>query len=469
MHLFARNIICGFAALLISLGFSSCVSEDGLKTGADSDASKVFVTLDMRSLSTALSQNQGVEERVKSLRIIVLNDRTIDNISYIGDGSEGFQEGLASTFEYLQVFKIPEGYKRIFVIANQESIGELSYQITAEERAEIETEIGQTLPTNLDALLGLFEEGDNSEILGKLLNTIYFAPDYTIEGKTEGGTGGSDGSVEPSVKGTVYLPYTAQYNLMITNVKEWSQTIYLVPVATKFIFNFTNNREAPVKVNRISVENTNNQNFLMGQVGESDYYKYFETTSYYWIDWLAKVAEESQKDISYGTNVNINEKYGWIGDYSLPTSSVLSEKFFVSTTIGNNFAIPGGTKETQTGEDGEEVEVINGGTYIAGPYYATESMNLVDPEEGSTSPDPYQAYYLTIEFEDTAEGEEAPEFSHVAIDNLQALFRNTYVIISFKLNKGDIEVYAQINPWNQKSANGWVTEGTRPNLMPRKR
>ena len=75
-------------------------------------------------------------------------------------------------------------------------------------------------------------------------------------------------------------------------------------------------------------------------------------------------------------------------------------------------------------------------------------------------------YYLTFNFTDTRDNsplELADEYLY--IDNLNALFRNTFCIINVRLGQGDVDVYAEIADWNQKSIQGWVNEGqARPGL-----
>lgn len=431
--------------LTAAMSSVSCVYEydtDGVKPDALKD---VRLALNVRALVNS-PVNTGVKEKVNSLRVVMLNDQTVEAVIHLDQNDSEFTPSLAEEFSHLLTLTTLEGFKRFYIIANEESVGPISYQLSEEEKKAL----GIELPTDFSGLLDSFSEGDDAETFATVINSVYFAPSYQTDENKE-----------------INLPYTAYYDMLLTGVGgEKNVTFYLVPVATKFYFQFTSYRTAPVNVNGISLENVDTDNFLMARVGTKDYYKYFGNDSYYWIDWLAKVSAASWEHTDLDDNIKFNEDNGWIMDYTMPSATKCEEYEFFN--IQNKLVVPAATVTEQEGDDGEIESIVTPTTVVSGPYYITESRNMEMPDPTNPSTDPFQAYYLTMLLEDTAVGSEAPDFKHIAIGNLQALFRNTHVVIRIEMKQGDIEVYAQINEWNKKSANGWVNEGTKPNLLRRK-
>ena len=289
-------------------------------------------------------------------------------------------------------------------------------------------------------------EGGSVAELNEFISNVYFEPVYNIA---------SDGSV--------YLPYTAyygeDYGLTVGDKDFLEAQLYLVPVATKFIFNFTNYRGSGVKVNDITLLSSNQQSYLFAKVGDSNQKMALPESNekLYWIDWLAEVSKRYWNNQESNNNESFNEKYGWILDYSIPPGSAPLENVFVAAT--ESFEIP----EASYTMNGSNEEIVIPAIYQAGPYYVPESINQAP--NSSDSKFIVQEYCLTIDFEDTIEGNEAPPFENVRIPNLKALFRNTYVIIEIEMRQGDIEIYAQTTDWNKKEANGYVTENPkRPNV-----
>lgn len=443
---FSLRILYIFLVLTACLSSESCVYEygpDGVKPG---EARNVRLALDVRALVNS-PVNTGINEKVNSLRVIMLGNETIETVIHLDATTDGFIPALADQFSYLLTVNTKEGFKRFYIIANEESVGNVSYQLSEEEKEELDI----TLSGNFTELLDEFSEGYDAATFTKVINSVYFEPSYYIDGNKE-----------------INLPYSAYYDMLLTGVEgETKATFYLVPVATKFYFQFTSYREAPVYVNGISLEKVDSKNFVMARVGAKDYYKYFGTLSYYWIDWLAEVSKASWDNTEYDDNVPFNSNNGWIMDYTLPETTQCEKYDFFG--IQNRLEVPAATVTEQVGDDGEIESTVTPSRVVSGPYYIPESQNMEIPDPTNSSTDPFQAYYLTMLLEDTADGEDPPAFEHIAIGNLQALFRNTYVVIRVEMNQGDIEVYAQINEWNKKSANGWVNEGTKPSLIRRKR
>ena len=407
----------------------------------------------------AAAEAESVTERIRSLRIIVLGKDNAGNYTSV-EYNKSIRPGdfVASAFSYEVTLPTTAGKKDIYLIANEESVtGTLQY----------EPEAGTTLPTERPASFtdlmkqfGIEEDGTENGSLfpntaplpdpgafASLLRSAHFAPVYTADEND-----------------AVYLPYASSYHDLEAKKEQVNEmTLYLVPVATKFEFNFINYRPHDVEVQEISVSSVHSDNFLLARVGADDVKKDFDAASLYWVDWLAKVSEASQFHPGSSDNSNFNTRYGWISDYAIPLNDdnkALPAVFvYVSDDDENEGPrIPAGSK------NGEE-EIAS--RLTVGPFYRPESRHEVtvrdengkDVETEVTE----QRYTLTLRLHDvTQSSEEDPIFEDVVIENLRALFRSTRVVINVTMRQGNVEVYAEIAPWNKKKANGWVIEGEEP-------
>lgn len=401
--------------------YDSYSDDDG--AGDVVDENGLFLVLRISPLSSNGEDNIGnSHEKIKSLRIIILSDGAIEVNEYIDK-----LEMSASGFNYTFIRQVTAGKKDIYLIANENSVTGINYY----------KDDDISLPTNLYDLLEKYSpnvEGSEAGVdFENVINSVYFSSPY-YESEEQ--------------KNDVYLPYVSHYSDIQVKENETSDPIqmYLVPVATKFIFNFYNYRPNIVYVNEISMKYVNEDNFLVPHVGETDLKKTFDGEEYDWIEWLAKVSEASHNYTGFSDNVDFNDKYGWISDYEMPTTDMKPTIFVNEEKI---YYVSTGNEETPS-------------TLSLGPYYRPESRNLKETnlntveEDGDSEAE--QMYYLTLLLEDTALGETPPEFTDVPISNLKALFRNTCVIINVTMRDGDVEVYAEIQDWNHKYANGWVTE-----------
>ena len=411
------------------------VYENGPQQPAAPDDGMVPLAIHIAAVSTPSgSANDYFDsEKIKSLRIILVGtDNTTSKDTIEFNKLIQVQNGgvPASEFQYDYVWRTKPGSKRFYILANEESVTSISYDTSGGLSAPSFSSLGQ--------LLNQYAEGAPAGDLLAVMNSIYFTPNYGNMG------------------GDVYLPYSSMYeDILIGERDVQNVTMYVVPVATKFIFNFTNKRQAAVNVTGITLSYTNTQNYLLGQVGSTDFNKDLEGVSYYWVDWLAQISALSHNFPGNYPNINFNNTYGWIYYYDLP-SELNTTSVFVAQS--DNFVISGsenyGTDDAVPGYNS------------AGPFYVPESKNFINPEKPNSTPapgtPPVQSYYFTIEFEDTADGKMPPEVTNVAIENLKALFRNTYCIINIVISQGEVKVYAEIAEWNQKSIQGWVTEGQAP-------
>ena len=421
---------------ICAIGMNSCVydsysDDDG--AGDVVDENGLFLVLRISPLSSNGGDNIGNRyEKIKSLRIIILSDGAIEVNEYIDK-----PEMSASGFNYIR--QITAGKKDIYLIANENSVTGIKYY------KDDDMSLPADLPTNLYDLLEKYSPNVEGSEAGadfeNVINSVYFSSPY---------------NESEEQKNDVYLPYVSHYSDIQVKDNETSDPIqmYLVPVATKFIFNFYNYRPATVNINGISMKSVNEHNFLVPHVGETDLKKTFNGEEYDWIEWLAKVSEASHNYTGFSDNVDFNDKYGWISDYEMPTPTIKKETVFVK----------GGNEEKYPVSKGINEDTPS--TLSLGPYYRPESRNLKetnlntveeDGDNEATNPNE-QMYYLTLSLKDTAPGETPPEFTDVPISNLKALFRNTCVIINVTMRDGDVEVYTEIQDWNHKYANGWVTE-----------
>ena len=395
--------------------------------GGGTTGDQTMLVLQISPLDSQTTDQVPVE-RVKTLRIIIINTDDESKVSIIECNRliEDLPTTIASQLSYTLIWPTYEGKKDIYVIANEKSI--------VDENNKLTLDIAET---------------SNATDFKEEIQDYFFEPTYKIDEKDN----------------SIYLPYTYYKDDLETKKNEVTNVAaYLVPVATKFIFNFTNKRDAAVQVNSISLEAVNSQNYLFAKVNEPDINKTLSLPNdvekeYYWVDWLAKVSELSHGYPGASLNQSFNEQYGWITEYDIPKEDKLDTYFFVDSQ--NSFAVEGKDKGT------------NGGNMVtAGPFYIPESKYIPYKEEdtndnnGTTSTDDenspqeqQQEYYLTMKLKDEDTDKQAPEFKGVAIPNLKALFRNTYVIINVNMSQGDVEIYAEIAPWHEKSAKGWVEEG----------
>lgn len=422
--------------VLISLGFSSCVYDyypEGEEADGNIDPNTTILFLDVR----ALNPSTTTTEKIKSVRIIITG-KPANNGDTGGTDAESNSTSIvecnrlyefpivnASSFSYTLTWASSLGQKSVYVIANEASIsGDLTEQLNE------------------------YEEMSSAVDLEKWLEGYSFAPQYT------------------ATDDTYYLPYSySKTDFEPLPGKVNPVNCWLSPIATKFVFYFENKRSAAVNVEGISMAYVNTESFMMPHVDKDALYMEYGSESLYWPDWLAIVSKDSWNYPEFGENEGFNQLYGWITDYSVPKPSDSHLHTFIDTN--DAFTVAAMT-ETTTEEGKEEIP----GTFTTPIFYLPESINHINPSEATVPESPAdgeqygdQSYYLTIKLKDLGQGK-APEFKNVLIPNLNALFRNTFVVIKMVMGEGEIEIYAEIAPWNVKTANGWVSEGGAPSGNP---
>ena len=415
--------------VLMAVSLSCCSGRDtdaGLPEGGGQweggeVGDQTLLVLRILPLDTRAADQEPVE-KVRTLRVVIVNkgDETDDEKPGVIECNRfiTLPDIVATGLEYTLTWPTVPGPKQIYVFANEESV--------KDDKAQ-----------GLTGILDGFKENDEPDDFIAWAEDFSFAPQYNEE---------EDGSI--------HLPYTSYYDNLDAKPGEVNRmTAYLVPVATKFLFRFTNELDVPVTISEISVKKINESNYLCAHVEEEDVKKtlYGEgDKEFYWIDWLAKVAELSHDNLG-ALNQDFNSLYGWISHYKVPDEE---------TGEGRHFFIEEDTKFDIPQSPSEDEK----GSAAVGPIYVPESKNLFTYLDDKKVEHTEQRFYLTLKY--SANGKTAPDFVDIPIHNLSALFRNTFVIINVNMSGGNIEAYAEIASWNRKSANGWVTEGSEPDPNP---
>lgn len=220
---------------------------------------------------------------------------------------------------------------------------------------------------------------------------------------------------------------TSKYEIVVDKEVK-SCRFYLVHAATKFTFRFRNTREGAVRVRQISVSNTADKMYVMPHKIEQNM-DFREPdgstmTSLYWVDWLQRVAEESEANPDNPLNTQLAEGRGWIMDYDIPAG----------TTHG--------TVDLMNGTD-VSVPTTTGGYTVVGPFYRPESQNLKSSINGPYSE---QTYKVKFQVRDNYNRTRTLE---VEFKNLKALFRNTHVVMDVLLGETVIieNVQYTVCPW----------------------
>lgn len=448
------NILTGKTVWLLSimLMVMSCSKDSGFRSEngiiwENPDGKEVLLRLNVLPLTTRASNADVVTEMIQSLRIVIIDmDAGIIEVNHYVpfDGSDVSEPVAVSNFQYKYTLETVAGNKRVYLFANEGSVGEVSFQPAS----------GVTIPSGITGTLSQilnnekFQEGLETGATDfiNVADAIYFEPVYEADSNND-----------------IFLPYVSMYEEHTSSsvtgsgsnkeVIEWKT--YMVPVATKFVFQFTNNRAFPVFIENISLSDVNDDTFLLARLGEDEYKDYTDLdgvshTNVYWVDWLAQISALSQGYTGYYDNVGFNELFGWISDYSVPSASTLSTIDFIDTGVGAGVEVPELIDETP-------------GYTVFGPYYVPESLNNYTYTETNSAGEEVsvtqQRYNLSITFnQENQSNSRVPEFTNVTIENLKSLFRNTSVIIRVNMNQGDVQIYAEIADWTEKSANGWVVK-----------
>lgn len=467
-------------------GMSSCIYDrEGVEIQSGDDTQTIFVLhIAPISMQAAQSSDRVVAEKIRTLRVIAIS-RPAEGSS-AGENGEGtieinrlinFSDPSASGFSYSLSWKTTPGKKDFYIFANEKiisGVGSLQFAADAdvpdavksmESLTEVLNRYKATpssdkfgLSDNANASTDNNTADDGNEAPSSasefktVINAMQFAPQYTID------------------ENAIFLPYSTCYEDVEVNAGINLKDMFLVPVATKFYFRFYNYRKHAVKIQELTIKKTDSKNFLLGQVGDDDRTKVFtsdpddesKNERYYWVDWLAKVADETHKNLT-PDNGDINERYGWISDYSMPETSVRTEQTLIggdgTDPVGGRLRLPEATIPARG-----PLEDMAGDLYL-GPYYFPESRFMVSrTEKDENNADvtvEEQQYTMGLHLHDTeVDSSTSNDFKEdLAIGNVRSLFRDTCVLIQVTMREGDVEVYAEMADWVHKEVEGWAGGG----------
>lgn len=413
------------------MAVSSCIFdkyEDDGDAGADGiPEGKVQVYFRIKTLGeTATPVKTASIEALKSLRVIIIDENgRLDINEKINLEPD---ESWANDFIYSYRRLLSTGKKKVFLVANEESVGRVALTDASG------LPVGLPL-SSLSDLLDHFSALSESETMGanfeKVLERVYFNNDFSNI---------KDGNY-------VYLPYSSCYevDLQDPEINELSTPLYLVPVATKFDFTFVNYREKDAQIDDVIICNVNSHNFLNARLADNEKTRLLNEKPVWWIDWLEACAEASQSALDFD---EFNKDWGWIEKYELPVAEA-TRPLSIKTTA-ELWQVPA------------LVDKNNPSSLSVGPFYVPESMNIITQEEIDANPDldlKEGSQYYTLSFKLRNVGAEEQSYQQgFHISTLGSLFRATHVMITVNFRETDVEIYSEMAPWLRRLFLGFVQQ-----------
>ena len=441
----AAVLLCAIAGLLLS----SCIYDRYDESDYDPERDGVQFVFRIGAVGAdANLQSARVVETVNSLRIIIIDENGRLDINE----RIGMSASSAKSFGYTFIRNLKPGAKRIFLIANEESVGAVLFRT-----------VPDGVPTeNLTAMLDHFAadsaEASPTDFTGRrfaeLLNDVYFKNSYSI------------------VDDKIALPYSAYYKLDEAELygegnplSKIEKQMYLVPVAAKFDFVFTNYRRHDAYIDDVIISSVNSHNYLNARLDGSELRR---TTpdgkqDVWWIDWLEECARGSQtaNDIDPDADTDktggYNGRWGWISNYLMP----VTDEEMVELSLNPN---------NEEWKLDKLIYISDPSRKYLGPFYVPESLNVAVPAAGGGS-GASQSYSLTFKVHDDRKtaapaepdddadaGSNVTVLSGYEIDTLKALFRATHIIIYVEFYESEAEIYAEIAPWEKQLFLGFVQQ-----------
>jgi len=310
--------------------------------------------------------NDAVDNPVEymyTLRIVILHENgTVEHNMYIDFGE------IPQT-ECYRIFKVTRNEtKKIYLIANEENAS-----------------------TDLHEQLETLTTGNTT--FASIVDNFVFIPDYKNP-----------------------IPMSSVYDFPVKAENLVEREFYLVRAATKFAFRFTNKRKSKVSIDAIHISDIAGATYLIPHKREPLFMS-FDDESLYWINWLKKVADESQQSPD---DVELADKRGWIQAYDIP-----SETSHQEVTVNGPLEVPSMTGD----QPGKAVFPV---------FYLPESKKL---KAGSAT---YGEQEYTLKLDMSENGKEL-SFTKT-FPNLKALFRNTHVLVDITFTEKD-EVKVQVVPY----------------------
>ena len=310
--------------------------------------------------------NDAVDNPVEymyTLRIVILHENgTVEHNMYIDFGE------IPQT-ECYRIFKVTRNEtKKIYLIANEENAS-----------------------TDLHEQLETLTTGNTT--FASIVDNFVFIPDYKNP-----------------------IPMSSVYDVPVKAENLVEREFYLVRAATKFAFRFTNKRKSKVSIDAIHISDIAGATYLIPHKREPLFMS-FDDESLYWINWLKKVADESQQSPD---DVELADKRGWIQAYDIP-----SETSHQEVTVNGPLEVPSMTGD----QPGKAVFPV---------FYLPESKKL---KAGSAT---YGEQEYTLKLDMSENGKEL-SFTKT-FPNLKALFSNTHVLVDITFTEKD-EVKVQVVPY----------------------
>lgn len=310
--------------------------------------------------------NDAVDNPVEymyTLRIVILHENgTVEHNMYIDFGE------IPQT-ECYRIFKVTRNEtKKIYLIANEENAS-----------------------TDLHEQLETLTTGNTT--FASIVDNFVFIPDYKNP-----------------------IPMSSVYDVPVKAENLVEREFYLVRAATKFAFRFTNKRKSKVSIDAIHISDIAGATYLIPHKREPLFMS-FDDESLYWINWLKKVADESQQSPD---DVELADRRGWIQAYDIP-----SETSHQEVTVYGPLEVPSMTGD----QPGKAVFPV---------FYLPESKKL---KAGSAT---YGEQEYTLKLDMSENGKEL-SFTKT-FPNLKALFRNTHVLVDITFTEKD-EVKVQVVPY----------------------
>ncbi len=310
--------------------------------------------------------NDAVDNPVEymyTLRIVILHENgTVEHNMYIDFGE------IPQT-ECYRIFKVTRNEtKKIYLIANEENAS-----------------------TDLHEQLETLTTGNTT--FASIVDNFVFIPDYKNP-----------------------IPMSSVYDVPVKAENLVEREFYLVRAATKFAFRFTNKRKSKVSIDAIHISDIAGATYLIPHKREPLFMS-FDDESLYWINWLEKVADESQQSPD---DVELADRRGWIQAYDIP-----SETSHQEVTVNGPLEVPSMTGD----QPGKAVFPV---------FYLPESKKL---KAGSAT---YGEQEYTLKLDMSENGKEL-SFTKT-FPNLKALFRNTHVLVDITFTEKD-EVKVQVVPY----------------------
>lgn len=310
--------------------------------------------------------NDAVDNSVEymyTLRIVILHENgTVEHNMYIDFGE------IPQT-ECYRIFKVTRNEtKKIYLIANEENVS-----------------------TDLHEQLETLTTGNTT--FASIVDNFVFIPDYKNP-----------------------IPMSSVYDVPVKAENLVEREFYLVRAVTKFAFRFTNKRKSKVSIDAIHISDIAGATYLIPHKREPLFMS-FDDESLYWINWLKKVADESQQSPD---DVELADKRGWIQAYDIP-----SETSHQEVTVNGPLEVPSMTGD----QPGKAVFPV---------FYLPESKKL---KAGSAT---YGEQEYTLKLDMSENGKEL-SFTKT-FPNLEALFRNTHVLVDITFTEKD-EVKVQVVPY----------------------